>query len=171
MPSQKYAIASRHCTLRNMNGFQTNDLTFLEISHGSSAYEETVALREAVLRQPLGLIFTPEQLEAEHAQHHLACYQSGVLIGCLILVPNADRIIKMRQVAVTPSARGQGIGSALVKFSEAFAHDLNFTMMLVHARETAIPFYEELGYQRVGERFEEVLLPHWKMRKHLLSKR
>nr|MBP8249907.1 GNAT family N-acetyltransferase [Chitinophagales bacterium] len=42
-----------------------------------------------------------------------------------------------------------------------------FTLMYCHARDTAIPFYEKLGYSRVGEEFEEVTIPHWEMGKSL----
>jgi predicted GNAT family N-acyltransferase len=39
--------------------------------------------------------------------------------------------------------------------------------MTLHARESALPFYAKLGYQRVGSRFLEIQLPHWEMRKSL----
>ena len=39
--------------------------------------------------------------------------------------------------------------------------------MTMHARETAVPFYERLGYATVGARFEEVTIPHFKMEKRL----
>lgn len=143
-------------------------LTFREIVHGTPAYEETVALRAAVLRAPLGLEFRRQELSREYSQHHLACYQEEVLAGCLVLLPETDLIIKMRQLAVAPQSQRQGIGNALVGFSERFARGLNFTTMILHARETAVPFYEKLGYQCEGKRFEEVSLPHWKMRKKLI---
>ena len=37
----------------------------------------------------------------------------------------------------------------------------------LHARETALGFYERLGFARVGEEFLEVNIPHWKMRKRI----
>jgi ribosomal protein S18 acetylase RimI-like enzyme len=73
----------------------------------------------------------------------------------------------MRQVAVAPGMQGQGIGRKLVEYAEEFARDGGFDLMLLHARETAVPFYEKLGYRRLGQRFEEVTLPHWAMVKEL----
>jgi ribosomal protein S18 acetylase RimI-like enzyme len=73
----------------------------------------------------------------------------------------------MRQVAVASEAQRQGVGRAMVEFSETFARRLGFTRMVLHARENAIPFYERLGYCRIGERFEEVTIPHWEMVKEL----
>ena len=73
----------------------------------------------------------------------------------------------MKQVAVLPDLQGQGVGKALVQYSEALARRLGFTRMVLHARETAVPFYEKLGYSRFGERFQEVTIPHWAMDKGL----
>jgi ribosomal protein S18 acetylase RimI-like enzyme len=89
------------------------------------------------------------------------------LLGYLNLAHADDGDVKMRQVAVDPQAQGQGVGRALVEASEALARRLDYRRMVLHARETAVPFYERLGYDRVGERFEEVTLPHFKMVKAL----
>jgi hypothetical protein len=34
------------------------------IQHGSAEYDQMIGLRMEILRQPLGLSFTPEQLDA-----------------------------------------------------------------------------------------------------------
>jgi N-acetylglutamate synthase-like GNAT family acetyltransferase len=135
------------------------------IPHGSREYEETVALRDDVLRRPLGLTFTAEQLGAEATDFHVACYRDGALAGCLILTPLSADELKMRQVAVEPSMQRRGIGQAMVAFCERFARANGYREITMHARETAVPFYEKLDYERVGEQFEEVTIPHWKMRK------
>jgi predicted GNAT family N-acyltransferase len=38
---------------------------------------------------------------------------------------------------------------------------------MMHARKTAVPFYERIGYQVAGEEFLEVGIPHYEMRKLL----
>ena len=58
----------------------------------------------------------------------------------------------MRQVAVVNDLQGQGIGKALVKYSEALAQRLGSCRMILHARETAVAFYERLGYRQCGDR-------------------
>ncbi|MEO5929221.1 MAG: GNAT family N-acetyltransferase [Candidatus Kapaibacterium sp.] len=137
------------------------------IAHRSPAYEETVALRDDILRRPLGLSFTPEQLGGEGADYHLACYLDGALAGCLILTPIDDNALKMRQVAVAEEMQGKGVGRALVERSEEIGREKGFREIILNARETAVPFYDRLRYERIGERFEEVGIPHWKMRKSL----
>jgi len=144
-----------------------NKLSIRPIQHGSAEYEETVALRGDILHLPLGIIPTAEQFGAEWSDYHIACYQDGQLVGCLILTPLPNGELKMRQVAVAEQLQGKGIGRAMVDFSERFAREHGFNQITMHARETAVSFYENLGYDRIGEEFEEVSIPHWKMRKVL----
>jgi predicted GNAT family N-acyltransferase len=138
-----------------------------EVEHGSPEYWATVELRDPVLRRPLGLQFSIEELNAEKDSRHIVCYRGDRLVGCLVLRPIAGGDIQMRQVAVVPDVQGQGIGRAMVECSEALARRIGFTRMILHARETVAAFYERLGYTKVGERFVEVTIPHWAMVKSL----
>ncbi len=61
-----------------------------QVAHGSPEYWATVQLRDSVLRKPLGLQFSAEELDAEKDSHHLACYRGERLVGCLVLRPFAD---------------------------------------------------------------------------------
>jgi predicted GNAT family N-acyltransferase len=143
------------------------ELEFQEVRYGSPEYEALVALRYEVLRSPLGLSFSSEQLEAERDDRHLACFQDGIMAGCLLLADRGIGTMQMRQVAVRPDLQGKGVGRALVEYAETLAISLVTQTMMLHARETAVRFYERLGYRRVGERFIEIGLPHWEMTKEL----
>ena len=145
-----------------MEDFQIN-----VISHNSPEYEVEVALRDLILRQPLGLTFSEDQLRAEADSCHIGCYIDGEMVGCLVLKPVEDGNVQMRQVAVAESVQGKGVGKQMVKYSETLAKKQGFLEMVLHARETAVPFYESLGYTKVGSRFIEVTLPHWAMAKVL----
>lgn len=140
----------------------------LEIGFATPEFDEAVRLRTDVLRKPLGLVFTPEQLAEEYDQRHLGAYDDqGQLLGCLSLVPLDEHVWKMRQVAVAEAAQGKGVGTKLVGYSEALARREGLRLITLHARESAVPFYLKLDYQVVGERFEEVSIPHFKMEKHI----
>jgi predicted GNAT family N-acyltransferase len=135
---------------------------------GTPAYDESVRLRYDILREPLGMVFYAEDLEKEYDQTHIGYYdENGVMVGCLILQDYGDGNAKMRQVAVAKHLQGKGIGKRMVAFSEVFARQNGFTKIILHARDTACPFYEKLGYQQVGEQFNEVDIPHFKMEKVL----
>jgi predicted GNAT family N-acyltransferase len=141
--------------------------TCIEVNWRSPEYEATLALRREVLRTPLGLDFSQEELDREQSDFHLACYENSELVGCLILVPQENGVIKMRLVAVAASAQRRGIGRALNAFAEKLASERGFRDVTLHARVTAAPFYEKMGYERQGEEFTEVTIPHVAMRKAL----
>ncbi len=140
-----------------------------EIQHGSAEYWKTAAFRDRLLRKPLGLQFTPTELEAESDSYHLACYQDDTLVACVVLKPVSSGKIRMRQLIVAEQYQRQGIGTALVARAESFARELGFHEMVMHARETAVPFYERLGYEKEGEQFIDVTIPHFFMRKRLIE--
>jgi GNAT superfamily N-acetyltransferase len=144
------------------------------VEHGTPEYEATVSLRYEVLRKPLGLDFTPEQLAAEVTDLHCALWAFGVpeppspeLLACLVLTPQIGGEIKMRQVAVQPDLQGKGLGRILVEFSEQVARQRGFKRMVLNARDTAVDFYLRLGYEIEGEPFTEVTIPHRRMAKSL----
>lgn len=135
--------------------------------HRTPAYEQTVQLRREVLRWPLGLEFTEEQLAAESTDVHLGAFDDGRCVGCLVLTPIGDDTYKMRQVAVSPNRQGTGVGRAMVEWSEEYARLQGRPWIKLNARDTAVPFYERLGYAIEGEPFEEVGIPHRAMRRRV----
>jgi predicted GNAT family N-acyltransferase len=141
-------------------------LKIVEVEHGSEAYWQAVELRREVLRRPLGLDFSDQQLSAEAGDSHLVALQDGLVVGCLVLTPRGSEV-QMRQVAVRPDLQGQGIGRLLVEESEIVARRGGFASMVLHARDTAIPFYQRLGYTTVSDVYEEVGIPHRTMAKDL----
>lgn len=146
---------------------QSGELRFEQIEFGSEDYQQAVSLRDAVLRKPLGLHYTKEQLEAEQDSWHLVCKMGKIIVGSVILKPETDKVIRMRQFAVQEDLQGQGIGRFLSENCEQMAKQAGYSEMLLHARESVIPFYQKLGFQSEGDRFLEVTLPHYKMRKPL----
>ncbi|MBS1765888.1 MAG: GNAT family N-acetyltransferase [Acidobacteria bacterium] len=131
-------------------------------------YALAVALRHEVLRVPLGLAFSVEQLASESDSLHLAAFdEEGHILGCLMLTPREGGEVQMRQVAVKPDQQGTGLGRALVEEAERKARELGFTRMMLHARDQAIGFYERLGYAREGGLFVEVGIVHQQMVKQI----
>ena len=135
------------------------------IVHGSDEYEETVALRDEVLRKPLGLSYDPTELAGEKESFHFALRDGVELVACLVLKPLDERCIKMRQLAVRENVQGKGLGRELVNYAHSFAKGRGYEEIVLHARETARGFYEKLGYEAEADSFTEVGLPHLIMRK------
>lgn len=144
-----------------------SQITILEISHSSNAYRETVALRTKVLREPLGMNLSEEALARETDSIHLAMYQGEALVACVVLKPLSVKEIKMRQMAVDDDFQGMGYGKQLVQAAEAKCREKGYEQISLHARNYAVAFYRKLGYEIVGEPFEEVGIKHFKMVKEL----
>jgi GNAT superfamily N-acetyltransferase len=70
-------------------------------------------------------------------------------------------------MAVPDKLQGKGIGASIMSFAETLARDKGFKKMIMHARDTAIGFYEKFGYKKKGHSFLEVNLPHHVMEKKL----
>jgi predicted GNAT family N-acyltransferase len=140
-----------------------------QVEYGSGEYDQVVALRDEVLRKPLGLTFTKEELDAESQEIILAEFGPDGALATLQFQVVSPTEWKMRQVAVAAGLQGKGHGSRLVEFSESWARSQGVKSIVLHARETAVPFYKRLGYEVVGSMFTEVNIPHFKMRKALLA--
>ncbi len=137
------------------------------INFFSTEYFHELALRNDILREPLGLKFSIEDLKDEEKQIHIGAFNEEKLLGCLLLKPLDSEVIQMRQVAVEEKFRSNGIGREMVLFSEQFSRNLGYNKIILHARETAIKFYEKMDYKNAGSEFIEVTIPHWKMEKYI----
>lgn len=143
-------------------------MTIKIISHGSDHYQKMVDLRYEILRKPLKLRFSPVDLAQEKHDILIGAFKEEHLLACCILTKLEEGHIKLRQMAVDKSNQGIGIGTQVLSFAEKFACDNGYRTLIMHARETAIGFYEKLGYQIQGECFKEVGLKHFKMQKRLI---
>ena len=137
------------------------------IDHGSREYQQMVQLRNDILRKPLKLTLTPEELEAEKDEILIGAFDEEKMLGCCMLIIVDPGTVRLRQMAVLNNLQGKGIGRALMQFAENIARDRGFKKIIMHARKSAAKFYEKLGYQVCSEEFEEVTLPHYEMEKKL----
>lgn len=141
-------------------------LSFKIIEHGSLDYQNAICLREDILRKPLGLAFTCEELEKEKSHVHISGFIGDDLCASAMLV-SQNNGLKMQRVAVREELQGKGIASAMMKFCENYALQNGFKEIYCHARETAVKFYVKNGYAPEGDPFIETTIPHQIMRKVL----
>jgi predicted GNAT family N-acyltransferase len=140
-----------------------------QIQYGTGTYKLALELRYEILRKPLGLEYSKEDLAKEKDDFHFVAYSDHKIAGYLMLSPLSKNEIKMRQVAVGSNFQGKGIGGALVEAAEKFALANGYTVIILNAREPAVKFYTSRGYVIYGEAFIEVTIPHRKMKKALKS--
>lgn len=137
------------------------------IDHGTKEYQQMINLRHMVLRKPLGLDFSKEELEKEKNDILIGCFDDDKLEGCCMLTDIGNKVVRLRQMAVLSGLQGKGLGRVLMQFAENIARDRGFRTLSMHARKTAVGFYEKLGYRITGEEFVEVTIPHFVMEKAL----
>ena len=138
-----------------------------EIDFGSDQYRLACQLREAVLRRPLGLPLGDDDLRGEAEQLHFGLFSDNELVACVIAVPLSVGAARIRQTAVVPRCQRQGLARTMMRELEAILSARGFTDLSLHARKSAVGFYEKLGYEAVGEEFTEITIPHRKMVKRL----
>ena len=143
---------------------------FKIIEYKSPEYKQMVELRSKILRIPLGLSFTEEQLAAEKDDILLGSFEEKdkFLKGCCILSKVDDLTIKLRQMAVSDDFQGKGIGRQVIVFAEKVAKEKGFKKIIMNARKSVEGFYGKLGYTIVGDEFIEVSIPHYKMEKTII---
>ncbi|MFB6982236.1 GNAT family N-acetyltransferase [Streptomyces scopuliridis] len=113
----------------------------------------------------------------EKALQLLAIREDGAPLGTarLLYGPEAaDRtggdptVGSLGRLAVVASARGLGIGVALVRAVEDAARERGLTVVDLHAQSHALGFYERLGYAAYGPEFQDAGIAHRSMRRTLL---
>ncbi|MBK8494945.1 MAG: GNAT family N-acetyltransferase [Ferruginibacter sp.] len=138
-----------------------------QIDHGTIEYHQMVKLRYEILRQPLGLSFTTDELDREKEDILIGAFDEDEMLACCMLTKTGHTSVRLRQMAVQNNLQGKGIGGSMMNFAEILARDKGYKKLIMHARETAVGFYEKLGYKVVGDKFIEVTIPHYVMEKSL----
>jgi GNAT superfamily N-acetyltransferase len=137
------------------------------LDHGSNEYQQMVKLRDEMLRKPLGLGFSPQELENEKENMLIGAFEDEDMLGCCMLVEENPNTVRLRQMAVLNDLQGKGIGRALMNFAENLARDRGYKTLAMHARKNAVGFYEKMGYKIASDEFTEVTIPHFVMEKKL----
>jgi len=137
------------------------------IDHGSTDYQAMCKLRDEVLRKPIGLRLTEEEIERDKNDILLAFMQNEDAMACCILTEISPGTVQLRQMAVADIYQGKGIGKKILLFAEQVAKRRGYSTIRMHARKTAVGFYEKIGYHIIGDEFTEVGIPHYEMVKTL----
>ena len=138
-----------------------------QIDHNTKEYRQMVDLRNEILRKPLGLSFKKEELDKEKDDILIGAFEEDKMLGCCLLTRVDDNRVRLRQMAVQNNLQGKGIGASMLNFAENIARDAGYKNVVMHARKTALHFYEKLGYKITSDEFEEITIPHYLMEKKL----
>jgi len=137
------------------------------IDFGTPEYQQMIKMREDMLRKPLGLTFSPDEIEKEKDNLFIAAFEDESMLGCCMIVEMDPKKARLRQMAVLNNLQGKGIGRALIQFAENLARDHGYRVMSMHARKPTVPFFEKMGYKVTSPEFIEITIPHFEMEKEL----
>lgn len=134
------------------------------IKYNSKEYEQELDLRNKVLREPIGKKLDSNDTIDDERQIHIGAFLENNIIGCIIIVPvEVKAVAKLRQMAVSSSMQGNGVGRKLMIAAESFLKEDGYSIIELSARITAEEFYKKLGYRTVGNIFYEHNIQHIKM--------
>src|SRR4051812_39149379 len=137
------------------------------VKPGSEEYEQMIDLRIEALLQPIGIPASYIEPEKEKADLMIGAFDGGKIIGCCVLTRRSENVVQLRQMAVRPGLKGKGIGMAIIRFAERIAVEKGYEVVMMHARDPVIGFYEKCGYEIKGEQFFEVGMGHHRMEKKI----
>lgn len=137
----------------------------------TEATEPIQMIRRAVFQDEQGV--TPELefdgLDGNAVQ--LLAYLDDRPVGTARITQIDRQTAKIERLAVLPDARGYGIGSQLMRTALAIiSGNENNRKVVVNAQEYIQNLYRKIGFQTVGEPFDEAGIPHVKMIKYLEDK-
>lgn len=133
---------------KNMNQYEV-----IEVEYGSTQYEETILLRDKVMRQPLGLSIKNEDLSYEQRATTLVVYDSDTLLGTGIYEMIDESTMRVNFLCVDFNLQKKGIGRTLLEEIEKRAKQQGIKKITLNARLTALDFYKKLGFNEYGDIF------------------
>jgi GNAT superfamily N-acetyltransferase len=141
---------------------------FREVPCPSPACRRLRALREALLRRPLGLRLSTADCKGEQRQRHFLLLDADnrILAG-VVLRPVGPAAAQLRQMFVLPGHQGRGHGRRLLAGVEAVLARDGLLRIHLHARHDAVGFYRRCGYVPGGSPFRALGIMHQRMSKRL----
>ena len=96
-----------------------------------------------------------EQRAAVDQRHWYAVEKEGAVVGCLLLNEVQEAEIELMYMGVVPSARGRGLGQAILQKAWQRIGPHPFVRMVLAvdlANAPAVTIYESMGFREFGRR-------------------
>lgn len=131
-------------------------------------YQDSLALREKVLRKPLGLEVSSEQIKNESLKnyHHYCVKKDNAVVAALTMKINPSSI-QICQIATLNNYQCKGYGSAVLEYAEKELSRLFPKKgFVVFSRINSVSFYLKMGYEFKNKKTYTIIgLDHRLMKK------
>lgn len=134
----------------------------------TSTYTDALAIRHKVFVEEQKV---PQDLEIDELEKqtlHVVLYDKQKPIATARIYDLENGLFKVQRVAVLKEYRGQGFGAQLMQEVADKVRSLTGSKLTLGSQNTAIPFYESIGYKIASEEFMDAGIPHHTMVKDLL---
>ena len=122
------------------------------IQYWTKDYQDTLKLRNKVMRIPLGLDIYKEDLSFEKKSIIIGFFDNGHLLGVGVM-SNKSSVYKIEYLCVDSEIQSSGIGGKLLCYLEKIAVEKGGKKICMDARVSAEKFYLRHGYKPVGDVF------------------
>lgn len=107
-----------------------------------------------------------DELDESGSTHFLGYVDNIPMAVSRIVVRGSE--VQIGRVCVLPVYRGKGYGKRLMQEVIDYIQGMDgIDMLFLHAMETVIKFYEDLGFKIEGDRFMEAGIAHFAMRRRI----
>ncbi len=127
------------------------------------------AVRKQVFNDEDGVPKSHDFDGRDEAAEQFVAYDGENAIGTARYRLIDDGIAKVERVAVLPGYRGKQVGMQVMTILEETAKQKGVKKLVMHSKLAAAEFYKKLGYETVGDVFEEANMPHIMMQKVIRS--
>ena len=121
------------------------------------------AIRVKVFQEEQGV---SEELEFDGLDEsclQLLAYLNSKPVGTARIRDVGKQTVKIERLAVLSEARGNGVGRKLMEFALDLVGSGDYQRVVIHAQEYIKDLYLRLGFEQVGDTFDEAGIPHVKM--------
>ncbi|MBV0922827.1 GNAT family N-acetyltransferase [Halomicroarcula limicola] len=125
------------------------------------------SVRRTVFIEEQGVSEAEEMDDKDGVATHVLLTDGDEPVATARLRLVGEATAKVERVAVLADYRGEGLGVRVMDAVETVAGDRGATEAKLHGQTQVRGFYERLGYEAVGEEFEEAGIPHVEMVKPL----
>ncbi len=152
-----------------MNANLISKRWLLQSPNTDADWQRYYQLRWQILRAPWLQAKGSEQDEFEADAYHLMLTTAA---GELVAIGRLHRLsadsAQVRYMAVAPEWQGQGAGAAVLQGLEHYAISQGYRQLWLNARDSALGFYQKLGYQVVAAAPNQFGIKHQRMQKTLV---
>ncbi len=135
----------------------------VEHINDSAKLQDAVSVRAEVFQVEQGISATDDCDGLDAGAEQFVAYEAGIPIGTARYRVISAETGKVERVATLREHRGKMVGHSLMESIATAARQKGLAKLVLDSQLSSASFYENLGYEREGEEFNEVGIAHIKM--------